>query len=287
MYIKDVVLNGEKIDMNYITYDQIMNGGELVYTLAAEPCMERGVAPETAPYSLTEAVIVPAPYTDAQTYLFEGSIDVTLQVNAEGAQIRYTLDGTEPTETSTLYEGPIAVKQSCTVKAKAYKNGVASRTMVLDAVKAVNIPALTKKVSVNGTNFKYYEGTMTRTAHIAGGTLVEQGTMPEPTIANARLTDHYGYIFTGYVDVPEDGIWEFMTKTDDGSVMYVDGQLVVDNDGGHAEVMASGRIALAKGLHQYQILYFEDYEGEAFSWGWKAPGQAEFTSVPKEALFCK
>ena len=89
------------------------------------------------------------------------------------------------------------------------------------------------------------------------------------------------------MDVPEDGIWEFMTKTDDGSVMYVDGQLVVDNDGGHAEVMASGRIALAKGLHQYQILYFEDYEGEAFSWGWKAPGQAEFTTVPKESLFCK
>jgi hypothetical protein len=159
--------------------------------------------------------------------------------------------------------------------------------MVLDAVKAENIPAAAKNLTVNGTNYKYYEGTMTRTAHIAKGTLVEQGVMPEPTIANARLTDHYGYIFEGYVNVPADGIWEFMTKTDDGSVMYVDGQLVVDNDGGHAEVMASGRIALAKGFHKYQILYFEDYEGEAFSWGWKAPGQTEFTAVPQNALFCK
>lgn len=285
-YVKDVALNGQKIDVNYITYDQIMNGGELVYTLSAEPCMERGTAPEAAPYSLTKADIVPAPYTEAQSYLFEGNLEVELKVNAD-AQIRYTLDGSEPTEKSPLYESPFTITKSCVIKAKAFKDGLESRTMVLDAVKAENIPAVSKKLTVNGVNYEYYEGTMFKTNMIRKGTLVEKGTMPEPTIANARLTDHYGYVFEGYVNVPEDGIWEFMTKTDDGSVMYVDGQLVVDNDGGHAEVLASGRIALAKGFHKYQILYFEDYEGEAFSWGWKAPGQTEFTSVPKEVLFCR
>lgn len=285
-YVKDVVLNGKKIDVNYLTYDQIMNGGELVYTLSAEPCMERGTAPEAAPYSLTKADIVPAPYTEAQSYLFEGDLEVELKVNAD-AQIRYTLDGSEPTEKSPLYESPFTITKSCVIKAKAFKDGLESRTMVLDAVKAENIPAVSRKLTVNGVNYEYYEGTMFKTNMIRKGTLVEKGTMPEPTIANARLTDHYGYVFEGYVNVPEDGIWEFMTKTDDGSVMYVDGQLVVDNDGGHAEVLASGRIALAKGFHKYQILYFEDYEGEAFSWGWKAPGQTEFTSVPKDVLFCR
>ena len=285
-YVKDVVLNGKKIDVNYLTYDQIMNGGELVYTLSAEPCMERGTAPEAAPYSLTKADIVPAPYTEAQSYLFEGDLEVELKINAD-AQIRYTLDGSEPTEKSPLYESPFTITKSCVIKAKAFKGGLESRTMVLDAVKAENIPAVSRKLTVNGVNYEYYEGTMFKTDMIRKGTLVEKGTMPEPTIANARLTDHYGYVFEGYVNVPEDGIWEFMTKTDDGSVMYVDGQLVVDNDGGHAEVLASGRIALAKGFHKYQILYFEDYEGEAFSWGWKAPGQTEFTSVPKEVLFCR
>ena len=285
-YVKDVALNGQKIDVNYITYDQIMNGGELVYTLSAEPCMERGTAPEAAPYSLTKADIVPAPYTEAQSYLFEGDLEVELKVNAD-AQIRYTLDGSEPTEKSPLYESPFTITKSCVIKAKAFKGGLESRTMVLDAVKAENIPAVSRKLTVNGVNYEYYEGTMFKTNMIRKGTLVEKGPMPEPTIANARLTDHYGYVFEGYVNVPEDGIWEFMTKTDDGSVMYVDGQLVVDNDGGHAEVLASGRIALAKGFHKYQILYFEDYEGEAFSWGWKAPGQTEFTSVPKDVLFCR
>lgn len=287
-YIKDLTLNGQKIDANFITYDQIMGGGELVFTLAAEPCMERGVAPETAPYSMTTADLVPAPYTEAQGFLFEGKLDVELNVNAENAQIRYTLDGKEPDMNSTLYEAPFVVNESCVIKAKAFKDGLEpSRTMHLEAVKAVNIPASKKKLTVNGVNYKYYEGTMFRTSMIEDGKLVDKGVMAEPSIKDARLTDHFGYIFEGYVNIPEDGIWQFMTKSDDGSVLYVEDQLVVDNDGGHAAVMATGRIALAKGLHKYKLMYFEDYEGEELSWGWMAPGQSEFSPVPTDALFCK
>ena len=288
MYIKSVALNGETIDLNYITYSQIMEGGELVYTLAAEPCMDRGTAAETAPYSLTQSGVVATPYTSAQTYLFDGSVDVELMVNTEGAKIYYTLDGSEPTEASKLYDAKFTLNNSCVLKAKAYKDGFApSRTMLVDAVKAVNKPAVAKKMTVNGVNYEYYEGTMFKTSMIKDGKLVAKGVMPEPSIKDAPQTDHYGYVFEGYVDIPEDGIWEFMTKTDDGSVMYIDDEFIVDNDGGHAEVMATGRVPLAKGLHKYTILYFEDYEGEAFSWGWKAPSQSTFSSVPVEALFCK
>lgn len=288
MYIESVSINGKVIDKNYITYDQIMEGGELTYTLDSEPCMERGVAPETFPYSMTNADIVAAPYTEAQGFLFDGSLDVKIEVNTEGAEIRYTMDGSEPTADSPLYTQPLTVTESCVVKAKAFKEGLApSRTMVLETVKAVNIPATNRKPSVNGVNFKYYEGTMFRTSMIEDGKLVEKGTMAEPSIKDARLSDHFGYIFEGYVDVPESGIWEFMVLSDDGSVLYVEDQLVVDNDGGHAAVAASGRIALAKGCHPFKLMYFEDYEGEELSWGWKVPGQADFVPIPVDRLYCK
>lgn len=286
-YIESVAINGKPVDVNYLTYDQIMAGGDLVYTLAAKPCMDRAVAPETAPYSLTTKQIVPAPYTDAQTYLFEGSIDVTLNVNAEGAQIRYTLDGSEPTEKSALYENPIKIEKSCMIKAKAFKDGLQSRTMFLDAVKAVNAPAASRKYTVNGVNYTYHEGNATTTALMLKTPVVEKGVMPEPTIANARLTDHFGYEYTGHIEVPADGIWEFMVKSDDGSALHINGKLVVDNDGGHAAVAATGRVALAKGQHKFRLLYFEDYEGEELSWAWKAPGKSEFEPIPVEALYCK
>ena len=70
-------------------------------------------------------------------------------------------------------------------------------------------------------------------------------------------------------------------------MLWVDGRKVVDNDGSHAAVSATGRIALEAGLHAYRLLYFEDYEGEEFSWGWRAPGQTECSPVPADCLFVK
>ena len=48
---------------------------------------------------------------------------LTMKTETEGTTIRYTLDGTSPTETSTLYEGPVELTENCTVKAIAFKEG--------------------------------------------------------------------------------------------------------------------------------------------------------------------
>lgn len=46
-------------------------------------------------------------------------VEVSLDI-LEDTDIHYTLDGSEPTETSPVYDGPIAVTGSCTLKAKAF-----------------------------------------------------------------------------------------------------------------------------------------------------------------------
>ena len=83
------------------------------------------------------------------------------------------------------------------------------------------------------------------------------------------------------------GVWEFFTRSDDGSVLLIDGRKVVDNDSSHAAVTATGRVALEAGLHACELLYFEDYEGQELEWGWKAPGEAAFSPIPAENLFVK
>jgi alpha-tubulin suppressor-like RCC1 family protein len=49
--------------------------------------------------------------------------NVTLSCTVSGATIRYTTDGTEPTEASPTYSTPVAVGASATLKAKAFKSG--------------------------------------------------------------------------------------------------------------------------------------------------------------------
>jgi alpha-1,2-mannosidase family protein len=187
-----------------------------------------------------------------------------------------------------LYAGPVVVDRSLTLKARGFKPRAApSRTLTLQAEKAVfrkGLPGAGAAMRP-GVAYACYEGVFSHVDEIRRGKLVASGTMPEPSIADAPQEDHFGYIFNGWIRIPERGVWEFMTKSDDGSVLVIGDRKVVDNDGSHASVMATGRVALEAGLHPYTLMYFEDYEGQDLSWGWRAPGAALFEQIPAERLY--
>ena len=287
VYIASVTLDGKPIDRNYITYDELMQGGELHFALRPRPDYERGTDDAAAPHSLTRGEVVSIPYTTQNVSLFTEPLAVALATTTSGAEIRYTLDGSEPTETSALYAAPVPVDRSLTLKAKGFKPGAApSRTLTLEAEKAVfrkGAPA-GETATRPGVAYSYYEGVFSCVNDIRKGKYVSSGTMPAPSIAQAPQEDHFAYVFTGLILIPERGVWEFMTKSDDGSVLTIGDRKVVDNDGSHASVMATGRVALEAGLHPYTLLYFEDYEGQDFSWGWKAPGAEGFEAIPEANL---
>jgi hypothetical protein len=51
---------------------------------------------------------------------------VSLSVMSQDAEIRYTLDGSDPVETSTLYTGPLTISSSKVLKTRAFRNGILS-----------------------------------------------------------------------------------------------------------------------------------------------------------------
>lgn len=287
-YISKVILNGQEISTCYLTYDQLMEGGTLDFTLAATPDRTWGVEPADAPYSYTTRSVVSVPYIANDLYLFEEEVTAELKSATEGASIHYTLDGTEPTENSLLYTAPLVFKETTQVKAKAYKEGFTpSRIYSIKATKAVLQPAVPVRPSQQGVTYTYYEGEYHQVADLLKAKALEQGVMSEPSIAGAKQADHFGYIFEGYLSIPADGIYEFATRSDDGSVLYIGGEKVVDNDLSHAAIEATGRIPLQKGYHPFRLLYFEDYEGEHLSWSWRIPGATKVEPIPAEYLYVK
>ena len=84
---------------------------------------------QSKPYIFKKRVIVSAVSTPTfsvtgGTYTTAQSVE--LNCATDGATIRYTLDGTEPTESSTAYSSAIAVATTTTIKAKAFKGEDAS-----------------------------------------------------------------------------------------------------------------------------------------------------------------
>lgn len=162
-YISKVELNGEAIEQNFITYEQLIGGGELRFTLSDKPDKKRGTSAEAAPYSYTKENVVSVPYVDKDLNLFSDRIMVTLATTTRGAEIRYTLDGSEPTRDAPLYERPFEVDKSLQIKAKGFKDGyLPSRTLWIAAVKAELKKPLSVSPAKNGTTYRYYEGTTGR-----------------------------------------------------------------------------------------------------------------------------
>lgn len=156
-------------------------------------------------------------------------------------------------------------------------NAQEERTMIYQPIR--------KKISAKqGVAFTYYEGKCKRVADIAGCKKVKEGIMKNISILDAPVADHFAYEFRTLVNIPERGVYRFYTFSDDGSVLYIDGKLVVDNDGGHSGRRAEGKIALEKGLHELYLLYFEDYMGQELEVGYSGRNIFE-TPLTEEMLF--
>lgn len=198
----------------------------------------------------------------------------------------YTTDGTEPTLTSAVYDKPLTFKENTTLKIRTVlvseKMGE-PRTIMIE--KQVPAPAVQKQAGEKpGLKAEYYKGVARKMSDLEGKTPTEVEYIASPQKAKYCIggyvevvpNDFYSTILTGYVDIPEDGIYYFSTDSE----LWIDGKLLITNDNGKdtARRFSSGdkSIALAKGLHAIKVVRF----GAIFG-GW--PTQWDVITVSMRA----
>jgi len=99
-----------------------------------------------------------------------------------------------------------------------------------------------------------------------------------------REKDRFALVFTGYVEVPADGVYAFYTRSDDGSRLYLGDRLVVDNDAVHGSVERRGFAALRAGLHPIRVTFFDADGEEELTVCYEGPG-LEKRPIPENVLF--
>jgi predicted phosphodiesterase len=201
----------------------------------------------------------PAPHFEVEELVFQESAKASLSALEKSHAIHYTLDGSEPDLQSEKYTAPLTIRTSCTLKAKAYtENGKASRTVSRTFKKMAPLPARKVQGHKPGLRYSYYEGDWSLLPDFSSLTPVREGVAQTVNETEAQpRADHFGLVLEGFADLPATDTYTFYTRSDDGSKLYIDGQLVVDNDGDHGAFWQYGKIILEKGKHEIRIEYFE------------------------------
>ena len=72
-----------------------------------------------------------------------------------------------------------------------------------------------------------------------------------------KRNEWFAIDYSGKFWIADPGLYTFSLLSDDGSKLYIDDQLVIDNDGVHAPLEKIGVADLAGGLHRMRVSYFQ------------------------------
>ncbi|WP_293937824.1 family 20 glycosylhydrolase [Sphingobacterium sp. UBA5996] len=202
--------------------------------------------------------------------------------------IHYTTDGSLPTQQSPVLKDSLAVKKEgpirfATISSSGAKSELYQISFKYDTwKKSVRVDESTLAPGLKAT---FFNGTFANTSAIAGPEVRHE------VISNVSLSDtikmpSFGAKIRGYFYVKEKGVYNFYFTCDDGGVLRIHDQPVVDNDGQHAPIMKSGQIALEPGYHPIAIDFIEAGGGFTLKLQYSVK-DSPVIDIPKASFFHK
>jgi hypothetical protein len=143
-YIVSVNLNGKPYQKSFITANDILEGGEIVFELGPEPSAEFGKGEGNYPIQkIDNPSLVPVPWIKAESKTFTSEMMVSMGYSDKDAIITYTLNDKEPNLTSTRYSQPFSISSSSRIKAKAFQFDESSVTVMAEFYKIAGGKSIT------------------------------------------------------------------------------------------------------------------------------------------------
>ncbi|MDE2835206.1 MAG: alkaline phosphatase family protein [Bacteroidota bacterium] len=227
--------------------------------------LEEGATPPEPDIYVPAPRIAPVASRSLQTE----AVTVSMQVDDAEAVIHYTVDGSDPSAASLRYQEALRLESSTTVRAVTLRDGHMSMHSQADyrVVESGYTPAV---------SYSYYEGEWDLLPDFDQLQPVRTGTVYEIDLVGVtpRSEDFFAIRFSGLIEITEAGSHTFYSRSDDGTKLYVNDQLVVNNDGNHGAIERSGQIELEPGMARIVVEYFESSGGEHLEVSLLRPGSA-------------
>jgi hexosaminidase len=188
--------------------------------------------------------------------------------------LRYTTDGSKPTAQSAELTNALVIKDNLNVQLVAFsKTGIRGDIYKMAYNKQPLAPALSVANAQPGLQCAYYPGAYKSSTLMNGkpAAVYTVNTVAVPKEANASS---FGVKFSGYLNIPEDGVYSFYLTCDDGGILKVGPIETVNNDGWHAPMEKSGQAALTKGLQPIALDFVEGGGGYTLKLKYSLNGSA-------------
>ena len=190
--------------------------------------------------------------------VFIGEKKVEITCLDPSASIHYTTDGSTPTLESPKYNGNLVLTETTDLTLRVFRpTGKRSDIVKAYFEKTEYIPATTAAPSNPGLKATWHDFKGKNCTEIASAPVKKTYRVEDVTIPRDVRSYIIGLTYKGYINIPEDGIYSFYLSSDDGSMLYIDGKQVIDNDGLHAPGEVTGQAALKQGYHPIEVQYFD------------------------------
>ncbi len=276
----DKVTEGNKpvSDKNSVTFLR-MDGRFAVFAIESGEYYFRSVGAK----NLLMKTILPAPVIQPEkpTSFTGDTVEVAISSGMKDAKVYYTTNGADPDSTSHVYADPLQLTGSSLIKARSVKKGFGTSYVQTCKLNFID-------PEVNGINYNYFEGKWTKLPDYVKLPVIKSGTVYEfglDRIIPAK--DEFGVSFNGFIQIDVTGEYEFILRSNDGTRLYIDKELVIDHDDPHgADIEKSGKISLETGKHPLKLDYFQAGGGLFLMLEYAGPG-IQRQVVPPQVLFRK
>lgn len=179
--------------------------------------------------------------------------------NNEG-EIRYTTDGSMPSKDANKYTDSIKINENTVVKTALFKDGKIN-SVVSEAYFRIRDKNAKKPITYE----VFYLDNLSSIPVLKNKKADAKGNSFEITSDEVleEIKSNTVVRFKTNIMIDKDDTYGFYTRSDDGSKLWVNNKLVVDNDGDHGVKEKGGRIDLKEGTYPLEVVWFN---GGGGSW---------------------
>ncbi|MVM31130.1 prolyl oligopeptidase family serine peptidase [Spirosoma sp. HMF4905] len=176
-------------------------------------------------------------------------------------KVRYTTDGTTPSQTSSLIHKVLTISQPTTVITRAFTANPTYDKLTTGVFKAGNalLPGKRdKNLTPGGFHYHYYEGQWNHLPDFDTLQAVKEGRADKDfKLAKLPRRTNFGLVLSGQIEIKVAGYYIFALESDDGSRLSLGGQLLIGNDSLPEGKGRTYIVPLQKGFYSFKLDYYQ------------------------------